>query len=241
MFYLGASSLNYPLTVEYVYTGNYEATGGEHSEMVVLHGTAKFIFRWSVVVHQEGTGLIVAGDDSNPGTAEIYGNIFIDTGDYPWVGYQNGLLATDSSGEASNWKVLNNTFIKVDAGNNNSLFNAFGSVSGNVFQNNYIYLSDQNSTNGWGALSFNHFQDSGAMQGTSATSGTGDPFVGYTTYDFRLKAPTSAGTTLPAPYNIDMFGKVRGADGTWDRGAVEFGAGSTMPAPDSATNVRVIR
>jgi hypothetical protein len=28
---------------------------------------------------------------------------------------------------------------------------------------------------------------------------------------------------LPAPFNVDGFGKTRGADGDWDRGAFEVG------------------
>jgi hypothetical protein len=94
-----------------------------------------------------------------------------------------------------------------------------------VFRNNYIYLSDQNDPGGDITLSFNHFQNAGATQGTNATSGSGNPFVDYTNGNFRLASATTAGTTLASPYNTDMFGNTRGADGTWDRGALEFCSG----------------
>src|SRR5436190_1969116 len=41
---------------------------------------------------------------------------------------------------------------------------------------------------------------------------------------FYPAAPTTAGVTLPSPFNVDMDGNTRGLDGLWDRGALEFGA-----------------
>ncbi|NLF29662.1 MAG: hypothetical protein GX591_02100 [Planctomycetes bacterium] len=35
---------------------------------------------------------------------------------------------------------------------------------------------------------------------------------------------SSAWDDLPAPYDLDLFGRLRGADGVWDRGAVEAAA-----------------
>ncbi len=41
------------------------------------------------------------------------------------------------------------------------------------------------------------------------------------TYNLHLTGAL-AGVSLASPYNMDMDGKTRGADGTWDRGAYEF-------------------
>ena len=49
-----------------------------------------------------------------------------------------------------------------------------------------------------------------------------DPFFNSAAFDFRLAAATNIGLSLPAPYNADINGKIRGADGTWDRGAFEY-------------------
>jgi hypothetical protein len=51
---------------------------------------------------------------------------------------------------------------------------------------------------------------------------TTSPLVDGDNYDFSLKAATDPGLTLAAPYNMDMYGNVRGADGVWDRGAIEY-------------------
>jgi hypothetical protein len=59
---------------------------------------------------------------------------------------------------------------------------------------------------------------------TSVQLGTADPLINWADGDFHLKAATNAGHTLAAPFNQDMYGNTRGADGTWDRGAIEFTA-----------------
>lgn len=48
-----------------------------------------------------------------------------------------------------------------------------------------------------------------------------DPFVDSAALDLRMAAPTEAGMSLAAPYDTDLLGNLRGADGTWDRGAYE--------------------
>ncbi len=48
---------------------------------------------------------------------------------------------------------------------------------------------------------------------------TEDPFVSSANQDFHLKTFTDPGMVLPAPYDTDFDGKIRGRFGTWDRGA----------------------
>jgi hypothetical protein len=62
----------------------------------------------------------------------------------------------------------------------------------------------------------------GTLGEPNAVTGTVDPLVDWKNGDFGLLDATEAGKTLPAPYNVDMFGTVRGGDGVWDRGAIEY-------------------
>jgi len=66
-------------------------------------------------------------------------------------------------------------------------------------------------------------------------TGNANPFINSgvgTIAGFALQAATSAGIALPAPYNIDMLGNTRGADGVWDRGAYEYcSGGNCLQAP----------
>jgi hypothetical protein len=218
------------LLAEYVYLGKYESTASEHSEAVVLHSASTlFTLRWSVITHEEGTGAIIAGDSGAP-TAEIYGNVFYDASEFgPWGSGNNGLIATDSAGHSLNWKVYNNTFINLPA--NLATFGSAGTQTGNVASNNYFYNSPSHDASAWGTESFDHFQNSGGVTGANGTTGTGNPFVDLANYNFHLLQASPAGQALAAPYNIDMFGIVRGADGLWDRGALEF-VGSQPSACD---------
>jgi hypothetical protein len=56
-----------------------------------------------------------------------------------------------------------------------------------------------------------------------------DPFANFKERDFRLARATDPGKKLEAPYDKDMFGNVRGTDGMWDRGALEFTAPAQPP------------
>jgi hypothetical protein len=58
--------------------------------------------------------------------------------------------------------------------------------------------------------------------------------VNYAGANFRLASATLAGLTLPSPFNTDLDGNTRGADGVWDRGAYEYTTNSVSPATNSA-------
>jgi hypothetical protein len=64
-----------------------------------------------------------------------------------------------------------------------------------------------------------------------------DPFVSYPA-DLHLRAASAAGATVGPPYDRDLDGRLRGADGHWDIGAYEYGAGPA-PAPAPPTNLRL--
>jgi hypothetical protein len=53
---------------------------------------------------------------------------------------------------------------------------------------------------------------------------TADPFVDTAAYDFFLSSPTAPGEALSSPCNTDFNGNLRGNDGGWDRGAMEYSA-----------------
>ena len=70
-------------------------------------------------------------------------------------------------------------------------------------------------------------------------SGTASPFAGtqpgltIAAYEPATPDPfvSHAGVTLAAPYNVDMLGVTRGANGTWDRGALQLSGNSNPPNP----------
>jgi hypothetical protein len=174
------------------------------------------------------TGVLVCQCDRY----EVYGNVIINGG-----GGQGGVTTWN---EMHNAKIYNNTFIGVNKGINFTI----GAVDGDniVAYNNLFYdtpatFGDPNT----GGTVTHNYSWCGLNSGTECTAeandqngGTSDPFVAYASDNFTLSTGTTAGTTLGSPYNTDPLGNTRGADGTWDRGAYEFGAteggGSTPTA-----------
>lgn len=91
-------------------------------------------------------------------------------------------------------------------------------------------------------MTTSHHASGGLGTAGGSSEQTGIPssiFVNYSSNDFRLATATTAGKTVSGESwwdtsdtffgfldsNLDMYGTVRGADGTWDRGAIEFSAG----------------
>lgn len=71
---------------------------------------------------------------------------------------------------------------------------------------------------------------------------TNNPFVNFLNGNLYLTTSASevspAGATLSSPYNVDMNGSVRGGDGKWDRGAIEY-VGNDIVAPAAPSGLSV--
>lgn len=171
---------------------------------------------------------------------EIYGNVFLHSGNILTDNYISPavILTKWASGLteliARNWKIYNNSFVGIAGYSGFRIMEIQGAgvdVENNLWYANYgptIHMpSDTLSVDR--SLYIDNHTDAGAdldaaaaALGTGNLTGTGDPFTSWTTGDFSLVAGTVTGATLAAPYNVDMFGHTRGADGTWDRGAIEY-------------------
>lgn len=231
MFYHGGGSAA-SISASHSYFGKHESVGAEHSEFAVLRSNALFTLRWSIITHTEGTGGIIAGDNGQT-TAEIYGNVFYRDGSTIWGTENNGLIAAFSANSAPvNWKVYNNSFINIPS--NLSVFGVAGqNPAGNEARNNIYYLSTNHRPGSGWTQSYEHFSNSGTATGSNSSTSSGDPFGDYISYNFRLKGNTPPGIPLPAPFNIDMYGRQRA---TWSRGAIELDDSSLNPP----TNLRTV-
>lgn len=209
--------------VEYGYIADYVSTESQHSEVWSTQSwsSGNATFRYNVIVHIEGTGGIM-WDNSGAHSSEmrIYGNVFYNTGS-GWSNNANGLIGgwTGGSGEdCYTLRIYNNSFINCTG----TIFTDFITRSGdNIAKNNLFYNCDSPNYADIGTHDYNHYINSGGTHsetnGTSATSG--DPFVSYSTLNFRLSGATTAGETLASPYDVDMYGTTRT---TPDRGAAEY-------------------
>jgi len=214
---------------DYIYCGKFESTPNEHSEAAsIWGGAAHWTFSNSVFTHTEGTGgLILEGDDF-----KVYNCVFVALPGGSFSG-GNGAVGTWTASKLTNFKVYNNSFINID-GLAIGLLNADDTGE---FKNNIFYNCSVGQI-GPLAHSYNLYVNVPDMPSESTrTTGTSDPFVNFAALNFSLKS-ASPGSVLAAPFDIDLLGNVRGADGAWDKGAVEFG-GVTDTTPPVISNVGI--
>ena len=223
--------------VEYGIMLNGYSSSANHGEWINPNerDLSGFIFRYNWIDGSSGsagmTAWIVA-NNANLSNADIYGNLFTNA----YVG--NGVIS-DNHGSLINVKVYNNTFANGYVATCTPLQAGFTSGNSATAYNNLFYnMSGSGCTAAhinFNTHDYNEVLGSSNDSETHIVTGSANPFVaaGYGDWrDYKLKAATPAGMTLSSPYNIDVDGNVRGSDGTWDRGAFEFGGtGSALKKP----------
>jgi hypothetical protein len=158
------------------------------------------------------------GATTNINDGRYYNNVFVN------VSGTNGVWKGTSSGAIIDTLIYGNTFVNVTGPilyQNNA---GLGRGAGNVMTNNLLYRCNalyEQAGGGAIAHAYNALFDSGTIAETGVQIATGDPFVDAARGDYRLRSATAPGQALPAPYDRDADGVVRGADGAWDRGAYE--------------------
>lgn len=217
----------------------------DHCEALVMHGMNDLHFRWNWITESPSSGGFVKNNVQTSTDVRIYGNV---------IG--NGFPVQCNTGTCTNWRIYNNTFLTMTAGP----IGGDGARSGWLVYNNIVFdgtataLPATHDYNWWSQMdSVSCDMNVGASENlTDRYPGncdlapeTTDPFVSYATGDYRLTAGLTsyAGTDSCAlsescsatiAYDVDWWGRTRGADGVWDRGALEF----STTAPARPTGVR---
>lgn len=237
--------------VEYCWFQNNQSTASNHAEGIsVGDTTSEFTFRYNYVENMEGSGYLATPSGLSGLTYTnwgIYGNVFFcNNGEanahLDFMG--EGIISLYNYSVFSGYLyIVNNTFAIGSQPGDAAPYIAFTpsvlpvSLDTVVIANNLFYGSDTspvvdhaNATIGSYTWDYNAYYDSVNDLDLSAhkSSASGNPFVDVSQtaghVDFSLATGTAAGSTLASPYNHDLTGAVRGGDGTWDRGAYEFGA-----------------
>lgn len=214
---LGAADGCANFVVEYCTIGPRGNSAGTHGDCFALTRTRGGVFRYNKV-NWNGQQLWF-GEGPHSGTYEVYGNVFCTDVTTP-VGSCTAIKG-HSTATPGVLLVYHNTFVNI-----NDFANEFGDGA-SVFRNNLYYdLNNKTVSFGGKTHSHNWFQ-TGMSYGTEATAQTGsDPFVNFAALDYTLKANTSPGEVLGAPYDVDMYGRQRT---TRTRGAYEFASLSGTP------------
>lgn len=228
---------------EYNKVARNESTSDQHAQGWSGIDPGGHVIRYNLFEDIEGTSVITLGSESGcTNGIQIYGNIF-------WarpplvLGWGNGVIGTWTGYCTSNWKIHNNTFVNfTDPGGGRGPKIFLKDGTGHSVQNN-IWVNNAGVTHVLGSsytLSHNSYYNTAvSVTGTSDRTGlTSDPLVDWRNENFRLRGATDPGVSIAAAAQ-DMLGLTRGADGTWDRGALENGGLATSLA--APTNVRIVR
>lgn len=223
------------MTFEYIYGGKFESTSVEHSEIASIWHTlapdvnnacTNVTFANCVWSYCNGTGGLIMYADG----IKIYGNVFYRMpGDvFPNA---NGGIATWSHENSvfRRARIFNNSFINL--GQFAALGVGFGTFTDDVIVQNNIFYNCRVDFTGVTTHDYNQFiTTSGATATSEPHGGTGSAanFNDYLALDFTLKANTSPGADVGAPFNLDPRGVPRT---TWTRGAYEFGSTAAVAAP----------
>jgi hypothetical protein len=175
---------------------------------------------------------------------DIHGNAFYWTGKYTDGIINTGVIMNryDGAGgsvnvRASNWHIYNNIIANIRGGSFTAMFAPEGPLDTYVVENNIWYNNVGPAGAGGTLVDYNWFYANGSnnKSGLNDIIGSASPFIDaqpWLTGNWSLKAAIP-GAALASPYNKDYLGNDRGADGVFDRGAVEFsaGTGSSNPTP----------
>lgn len=228
--------------IQYNYTGNICGKSvfdvDLHCEAIVVSTMSDLHFRWNYIGESPSSGGVVKNSVDDAADVRIYGNII-----------RNGVPIQCNSGPCSGWRIFNNTFTGVTSGP----VSGSGTYTSALMYNNLTvvasfiqaFLSGLTHGYNW----FSQIASNSCSMGEVATENiinTGcdvvteiaDPFVditGTTPDSLVLTGPIIGwpGTNLcdldPCTgenrYTVDIFGRTRGSDGVWERGAVEYGGG----------------
>jgi len=226
--------------LEHCYIDRNESQSNEHAEGLRIRcnrcAPTDNIVRYNIWEDIQGTGVIIVEGDGH----EFYGNFMFSP--TPYRRHGNGLIGhISTNADLTNTKVYNNTFINFGA--KASVFFTGTPSTGNEAYNNLWY----DNIGGAGFVGF-AMHDYTTYISTDVNTPLSaneediigpDPFTDWINGDASLVAATTPGLSLSVPYNLDITGVVRGADGVWDRGAYEFSGLSTPPSKVGNINLVV--
>lgn len=245
------------ILIEHSYMGQVRSTGAGdafcsdwHAEGISSIDTNNaVVIRFTTWDQISGTAVWAGVNVGSSTNWEIYGNVIARSVTPIYYYFEGGSNQQTMTG----LKFYNNTIVAgsgasqggvvIQSGSGNScLNNLFYSNDANAFYysnctHNYTYASSNIRTDGCTpACDMDDQLVDGEANGQNTNS---NPFVSYNAdplvADYDLVGATNAGSSLLSPYNTDPDGITRGSDGTFDRGAFEFGGSGGGTAPTITT------
>jgi len=220
----------YNSTLEYtkLYDSGAANSTTYHANVCATSGCTNFTWRYNEIYNHQVEGIMcIFGGSAN---WYIYGNVWHDGMtsvsrilevqdgvEGPMYFYNNTVVNVGMSVRTAN----GGSYATGSQGLNNIYWNSGGPGIGN---------DDYDFCNG----TLSEAETHGIANGSN-------PFVNYSAQNYQIISnvsstlPRNKGVALSAPFNLDLNGNVRGADGAWDIGAYEFNAGSSDTTPPTVS------
>ncbi len=216
------------LVVEYSKMArNYQEASGCHGDVFehVFGNSQNIVVRHNLFEDVVGSYAFGSHETGTITGYEIYGNIMYWTKIIPFFG--NGIVGCLSAGGTVNGLKFHNNTISGPFSGQFGFYLLRG--SNNVAYNN-IWHKASGTSYGLGFDNASHSNNTFYNASVAGeTQYSGNPFINSAAGDFRLKSPSDPGRSLSSPYNLDLYGRTRGMDGNWDRGALEYAIVPSTP------------
>ena len=189
-----------------------------------------------------GDGHIYIFDASFTGDLYIFNNLFADL--------NNASCGTDASGiffapAGDHTEIVQNTYIFNNVHfNDDQLALSTKCQSGSPAGSSSGLYCASGATYNWDYQSYYSMADSSDSNDKSShvQVSSANPFTSSGSHNWMLTTDTSAGfstNSLLAGNGTDLMGHTRGADGTWDRGALQIPGNSSAPNPPTGLTATV--
>jgi len=244
----------------------YKPTGSSNGETTVTHNNPQRVWFINNVIRNSHTGIVCTGADQY----YVIGNVITDIIHAAGSSYDPNSLYNSQAilvYASTNAYAIGNTIWNVDGGISNATRSTkmefVDNIIGNLLQPSHHIAVSNTSAAAASVMRNNLFSGTVRIRwGESATSSladcqnckTGDPlFVNAALRDLRITASSpavNAGISHAVYATFQgLYGESIARDpgglgrptGGWDIGAYETGSGSTVPAPSSPPNGRIIR
>jgi hypothetical protein len=214
-------------------------TADNHSEAFSVTAQ-ELVVRYNYFQDIGSSGVITDASAGRPlvGPWDIYGNVWFWTKGNPFPGVGDGFVCAFGETFSGHLRIYNNTIADVRAKDVCSA-RPFFMIGGGENKGtpeieilNNIFWNDCHVHNGSGpyynwtvSMDYNSYYgatDAPNDMSSHRVNTPKNPFLDAPHANFRLPHHSAPGRPLSSPYDRDIDGRLRGADGTWDRGAFQF-------------------
>lgn len=249
----GGCGIGYMFEYSFFYQNHETGNWADHDQCMQITAS-NLVVRYCWMQDISSSGFITdasAHQTAEEGNWQIYGNVFFWDSWYQsqtrLSGIGNGLVCLYGEHWTGPFYFCNNTIAGITNQAGGLAASGFHGLPATgmkpiYIMNNLWWHSDANSiadVGPWpgvvGTSDYNAYYQTAGLhdRGPHSEAANLNPFGNVDTGEFELIRDTAGGAALPAPYNRDMFGIFRGANGVWDRGALQISGARGMTVPQT--------